>query len=1233
MAGYAEKYANLMSTASVKKRGIALYETDSVKSGNYNKSSQIWTFKVQGSRLYTVQIHDTGNKILSASCTCPYDWHGICKHTVAALLYIENKDRKSISNKTQTKQKKNSKKISKRNGWLPFKIEKYKIITAKFIEEHYDTFNEILYSIFGTHLLNVQFKKSSINFSIRFYENVHEVKIFKKNDNVYIKSDEITNVPANKLTKSEALVLYLISESASPDMLQLHFGEQRTEFEKKALKRYGLPEDADYYDYFSYDFDQQQGYFSTLTEKSSGLIPIESGQENYFSTLLKEIENTSASIELPKFKRKETRQLGFVVDIITEYELKFRIIPIIGKTDKNRTKFTAKLEEFSKEAEQKYDIDFTENQKKILKIFEEQFNNETDYFKLYYKIFKLLVNEPFVYGRIDEPKIFKKKDLFPVKVSDTDAQVKVFIHESDAFLHASIKLFVNDQVIPVNKENRSYLKMGFILTNGVLYPLGNSHAASFFDVDMHEFKMVKDYKEVFYERIVAPLSKNFDLIIQDNLFEYKEVELDFTKKQIFLSEEDDFIVIKPQVVYGNNQAVILAHNGNLHEKEGDKITVLKRNFELEDEFIQQIAELHPDFEKQSDDKIFWLHHEDFIKNMWFFKFFERMQQIDVEIYGLKNLKKFRYSPYKGKINTSVSSGQDWFDVNIELSFGEQTVSLQDIRKAIINKQNYILLKDGSVGILPKEWLKKLEKYFRNGEIKSGKLKISKLRFSIIDELFEKIDDTKILQELQNKRKLLQQFKEIEKVKVPKSIKANLRDYQKEGLNWLNFLDKMKWGGILADDMGLGKTLQILSFLQHKASKNKSANLIVVPTTLLFNWQNEIEKFAPKLNAYYHYGTDRVKDSKIFDDYDIVFTTYGILLRDIELLKSYKFNYMILDESQAIKNPASRRYKAAVLIEANNKLALTGTPIENSTFDLFAQMNFVNPGLFGSLSSFKNNYSNPIDKYGDEEVAQELQKIINPFVLRRTKEQVAKELPPKIEDYIYCEMEPEQRKVYEAYRNNYREKLLNQIEEKGIGKSKFMVLEALTRLRQICDSPALLKDNEVGVNQSVKIKEIIHHITEKTANHKILIFSQFVEMLSLLKEELIKRSIDFEYLDGQSSSTQREISVNNFQNNDNLRVFLISLKAGGTGLNLTAADYVYILDPWWNPAVENQAIDRCYRIGQDKHVFAYRMICKDTIEEKIMNLQAKKRKIATDIIQTDENIMKTIDINDIKAFFS
>ncbi|MCD4729618.1 MAG: DEAD/DEAH box helicase, partial [Bacteroidales bacterium] len=643
--------------------------------------------------------------------------------------------------------------------------------------------------------------------------------------------------------------------------------------------------------------------------------------------------------------------------------------------------------------------------------------------------------------------------------------------------------------------------------------------------------------------------------------------------------------------------------------------------------------LHPEFESQQHTGLFSLEAELLLENFWFFDAFEKIENAGIEVFGLKNLKSFKYAPYRANINTGLKSGQDWFEVEIDIAFGDSSIDLKSIRKAVLNQEKYVRLTDGSIGILPEEWLERLERYFRAGEINEGKLQISKLKFSIIDELFQEIDNVEIMKELAEKRRKLKNIEKIHNVKKPKEITAVLRNYQKEGLNWLNLLNEMGWGGILADDMGLGKTLQILTLIQKQVKKSKKPNLIIVPTTLLFNWEMELKKFAPELTYHFYYGINRDKEIKYFKGYHIVFTTYGVLVRDVEFLRKFRFNYIILDESQAIKNPTSQRYKAAFLLQAENKLTLTGTPIENSTFDLFAQMNFVNPGFLGTVNSFKEYYSKAIDKEGNVEVTKELNKIISPFILRRTKEQVAKDLPPKTENILYCEMDKEQRDIYDAYRNKYRNKLLNKIKSDGLGKSKIYVLEGLMKLRQICDSPAILSDEENYGNQSVKIEELIRHINEKTSNHKILIFSQFVKMLKLIREKLVRDKIDFEYLDGQSTKKQRQESVNRFQDNAGCRVFLISLKAGGLGLNLTAADYVYIVDPWWNPAVETQAIDRTHRIGQGKNVFAYRMICKDTVEEKILNLQAKKKKIAKDIISTDESLVKKLTERDIRELFS
>ena len=350
-----------------------------------------------------------------------------------------------------------------------------------------------------------------------------------------------------------------------------------------------------------------------------------------------------------------------------------------------------------------------------------------------------------------------------------------------------------------------------------------------------------------------------------------------------------------------------------------------------------------------------------------------------------------------------------------------------------------------------------------------------------------------------------------------------------------------------------------------------------------------------------------------------------------VLQNFEFNYIVLDESQAIKNPDSLTSKASRLLRAKNRLTMTGTPVENNTFDLYSQMEFLNPGLLGNPEFFRTEYANAIDKHQDKEKAQELRQIIYPFMLKRTKEEVAPDLPDKTETILYCEMDAKQRKVYETFREKYRQQIADKLATEGLNKSSFLVLEALMKLRQICDSPALLSDDVDYGNDSTKLNEIVREIEENASNHKILIFSQFLKMLDLVKTHLEKANIPYEYLDGQTND--RASRVNRFQNDQSCRVFLMSLKAGGVGLNLTEADYVYLVDPWWNPAVERQAIDRTHRIGQTKKVFAYKMICKDTIEEKILLLQARKKELADDLISTEQGFVKKLTQEDIMALFS
>jgi non-specific serine/threonine protein kinase len=571
-------------------------------------------------------------------------------------------------------------------------------------------------------------------------------------------------------------------------------------------------------------------------------------------------------------------------------------------------------------------------------------------------------------------------------------------------------------------------------------------------------------------------------------------------------------------------------------------------------------------------------------------------------------------------------------MQMEITFGNQIVSLNDIKKALVKKQNYVQLADGTIGMLPEEWLEKYASLFKFGQVKNDTVQVSKLHFSLIDDLYEHIDNEKVQQEIREKKMKLLAFKEIKDVQLPKNSSAQLRDYQLEGVKWLKFLEEFNWGGCLADDMGLGKTLQVLTFLQMRKETNpQSVHLVVVPTTLIFNWQAEVEKFAPELRIFVHRGIGRHKNTNAFSQHDIILTTYGTLRSDIEHLKDFQFDYVVLDESQAIKNPNALTSKAVKLLLAFNRIVMTGTPVENNTFDLYSQMDFANPGLLGAQDFFRTEFATPIDKYRDEYAATMLRKLIHPFILKRTKDEVAKDLPDKTEMTLFCEMGKKQRKVYETYREVYRQKIADKMAADGKEKAAFLILEGLLKLRQICDSPALLSDDADYGDDSAKLDEIIREIEENAGHHKILIFSQFLKMLDLIKTHLEKVGIPYEYLDG--STQDRALRVRRFQDNEHCRVFLMSLKAGGVGINLTEADYVYLIDPWWNPAVEQQAIDRAHRIGQTKKVFAYKMICKDTIEEKILLLQDKKKGIAKELISTEQGFIKKLTKEDVIGLFS
>jgi Superfamily II DNA/RNA helicases, SNF2 family len=589
----------------------------------------------------------------------------------------------------------------------------------------------------------------------------------------------------------------------------------------------------------------------------------------------------------------------------------------------------------------------------------------------------------------------------------------------------------------------------------------------------------------------------------------------------------------------------------------------------------------------------------------------------------------KYFVGKAVIEVEVKENLDWFDINAKIRFGEFEIPFKDLRKLILKRKVEFKLPNGEIAIIPETWLTKYSDLFSLSETEGDGERpvLRKHHLNLVKEL----EDGNLAKvHLSEKLRNLSSFTGIKDYPLPAGFKGELRPYQRAGFNWLKFLNEYRLGGCLADDMGLGKTVQTLTLLQGEKDSGAGTSLLVMPTSLIYNWEMEASKFTPELRILNYTGTLRNKDIRRFENYDLVLTSYGITRLDAELLSQFYFNYIILDESQVIKNPTSNIAKAVRELKSRHKLVLTGTPIENTTLDLWSQMSFINPGILGSQTYFRNEYQNPIEKKNDESKSKKLHAVIKPFILRRHKSQVATELPEKVENIQYSSMTPEQEKRYEEVKSTYREKIFKLIETEGIGSSRFIILEGLTKLRQLANHPKMIEPSYDG--ESGKLEDITHMLENAIAeDHKVLVFSQFVKHLELVRTYLKNKKIDYAYLDG--SSTDRKQQVERFNNDKNLKVFLISIKAGGLGLNLTEADYVFILDPWWNPAVEAQAVDRAHRIGQKNKVFTYKFITRNTVEEKILMLQQRKLKLTTDLITTEESFMKQLTREDIEQMLA
>ncbi|WP_238807855.1 DEAD/DEAH box helicase [Emticicia aquatica] len=755
----------------------------------------------------------------------------------------------------------------------------------------------------------------------------------------------------------------------------------------------------------------------------------------------------------------------------------------------------------------------------------------------------------------------------------------------------------------------------------------------------------RNIEETYYQKFIAPLVAQFDVFAQG--FEIR-----------FEKHEPKPLLAISEIIAAKKASVTLFEQNEDDEEEndGESKIVFDLSFQYGNytfRFDSFSAEAYVSVERQGDS---WLFHKvkrdlkyektqvNLLKDLgldvrqgrslvpkrpafsWLQLNAKTLSENNFEVKQVENSQtQKQYFLGYSSIEVHIEEKNDWFDIKAKVRFGDFEIPFLRLRSLIMANKREFTLPNGQIAVIPEEWFTRYSELFSYVDKLDEDVTILKKHHLVLVQ--DLTDEGLAFSVITRKLERLRNFEKIDQYDIPKALNANLRPYQKAGYDWLRFLAEYKLGGCLADDMGLGKTIQTLAFLQSQKELGLAEHptLLVMPTSLIYNWLKEIEKFTPSLKAFIYTGTNREKNTEQFGNYDLILTSYGILRIDIDFIKDYRFNYVILDESQSIKNPSSHISKAVMQLNSASRLILTGTPLENSTMDLWTQMTFINPGLLGTQSYFKNEYQIPIEKHQDEKQNKRLYSLIKPFMLRRHKSQVATELPPKVESIHYCDMTEEQEKCYEEAKSYYRNIILEQIEEKGFGKSQMAVLQGLTKLRQLANHPLMIDHEYEG--DSGKNEEVLQKLeTVVEEGHKVLVFSQFVKHLDIFRHYLDKNNMPYCYLDGSTSNRQEQVDI--FQNDASIKIFLISLKAGGLGLNLTAAEYVFLLDPWWNPAIEAQAIDRAHRIGQQNTVFTYKFITRNSVEEKILTLQRNKRKLFDNLITTEENFVKSLSKEDI-----
>ncbi|MDQ2718176.1 MAG: SNF2 family helicase [Bacteroidota bacterium] len=1242
---YFIKYVYNSGTDEVIRRGKKIYSSRFVELVEHDELLHSVIFRVRDdsyTTFYKVTVQKYNDqKSLSVRCTCPYNLSDICRHEAAALMQLQDLIDKNLLSADGPAV------YNQKHTVIKIKNIDLKMVRVLAGMENYTAAEEILRRN-KCDILNAANEKVEANLDEN--GNVFHI-IIQKNEERNFDTSCNCEDESHPLCKHKTALFLQLLNKWGPNFFDSirNWNKEKN----KLLEGYGYSLDEDLTNKFEFIYKEGKPYLKVLdnsikrvSSSFSNVNQLETGVKNpeilntpfapkskqlalVFNGNEKSFPYVSVDVVQGDYDQEKQSFLG----IIEKMDLtKFINTDSFSEKDKNLIHQARKIQQSEINKYLNRNSPFSGFWENIIHQENEQFPEETKILIaefLHPKLKRIFEeNHENLHFYLPEGKKFTTQNLTPIEISSYEPAIEfnIFPKDDEIIFEGLIRL-QNETIRMSENQWRSNL---LFLYDKVFYLFRKAEENLITEKFRNPLHIAVNNWPSLLTEMVLPISNDYKISFDPSLI--KETREGHPDISIMLIEKGDYLMFEPVFNY-KGFSVRLSDKDIIIVPDYDKVLMVRRNKEAEEEFLKKLSSLHSQFIHQPQSKSLVLKGPDVLKNNWFFLFVDAMKEMKVPVYGFEALKNFKFNTAKPSTQIHLSSGVDWFDAKVELSFGEQRIGIAEIQKALANKQSFVQLNDGTLGILPDQWIKRYGLLFKVGEGRNNQLRLSKFHLSVIDDLYEKRDETELSFELDEKYERLRNFKSIPEVSIPDELFGRLRPYQLSGFHWLNYLDSVGWGGILADDMGLGKTVQALSMLSHYNKEEDGLKaLVICPTTLIYNWENEIKKFTPSLTWRIHHGNVRAKTKEEFEDANIIITTYGTLRSDIQLLMKIYFDYVVLDESQAIKNPASKVTKAACLLKAKNRICMSGTPLQNNTFDIYAQMNFLNPGLLGSVEFFRNEFSTPIDKFGEPEQKDHLRKLLYPFILRRTKEQVAKDLPEKTETILFCEMDDAQRNVYETYRNAYRDKILGAIDEQGVGKSQLTILQGLMKLRQICDSPAILNEEEKYPNDSIKLEELTREITENIGEHKALVFSQFLGMLSLIREKLKENNIEFEYFDGSTPPAERERAIQNFQNNDNCRVFLISLKAGGVGLNLTAADYVYIVDPWWNPAVEQQAIDRTHRIGQTKNIFAYRMICKDTIEDKILQLQERKRILAKELISDDQAFVKGLSKEDVEYLF-